>query len=748
MATQSRNLVAKLEMDASGMVRGSQIGQAAAKQLQMAQLRLIAAEERLQTLRASGVARAGQLASAQAGVIAAQDRVAKATRATADATLVSGSRTSRVFDSTRASAEKMSTGIGLAAAAGGAAVVAMARKSIDAASNLNEQMSATKTLFGDAAESMVEFAQSAEAIGVSERAALEAGNAYGDLFLKIGMTEEAAAGLAQGAVQMAADFSSFKNLGMDEALDKIRAGLVGEAEPLRALGVFLTAAKVEAEGMRLGLAGANGQLSEGAKITARYSLILSEMGDAQGDAARTADSYANTQRRAAAASENLQAELGQRLLPVFTDIAYVMSEGSSALRDFAQKADEGSAAGGRIGEAIQGFGNALSNQLFPLGSVADGIRGLKGDTDEAEASALTYARATEILNDQQQHTAAEVNAATVAVEQHTEALDRALEATIAQFDSEMAYTLSLLGITDALTDYDAALKTNSDAKADNDLSATEMTRKELALSEALLQAGSAAVRQAEDHAKAAGVVLSEADKYAAFREELIRLKEQFPQLAGQIDGYLSRLKEVPAEVSTTAKADTAPATGALSLLSTVLTETDSRVVTPTVLADTSQAITGLRAVDHLLDSLSGRSVSTAVTTTRTTRELFLPGGLGQAAGGLVGRAAGGLIIGPGTGTSDSILGMDARGVPTSLVSNGEFVQREAAVSKYGLGFMHAVNSLQLSQAAARESMGALTAAQRLPFGTVVGGRAAGGLVTATGGLFDPLAAFERTGAGR
>lgn len=45
-------------------------------------------------------------------------------------------------------------------------------------------------------------------------------------------------------------------------------------------------------------------------------------------------------------------------------------------------------------------------------------------------------------------------------------------------------------------------------------------------------------------------------------------------------------------------------------------------------------------------------------------------------------ASGGLIRGPGTGTSDSI---------PAMVSNGEFVMRASAVSRYGAGFFHALN---------------------------------------------------------
>lgn len=72
------------------------------------------------------------------------------------------------------------------------------------------------------------------------------------------------------------------------------------------------------------------------------------------------------------------------------------------------------------------------------------------------------------------------------------------------------------------------------------------------------------------------------------------------------------------------------------------------------------------------------------------------GASGRAMGGLVGRFAGGgqavdhtrggRVSGPGTGTSDSIL---------ARLSNGEFVMRFAAVKKYGLDLLYALNGLRL-----------------------------------------------------
>ena len=137
---------------------------------------------------------------------------------------------------------------------------------------------------------------------------------------KLGYSSKAAAVFSEDLVRVAADFASFKDLSPDDVLEKLGSGLAGESEPLRALGVFLNEAKVKAEAMRLGLVGAHGELDDGAKVAARYSLIIGEMGEAYGDVSRTADSYANTQRRFAASTENLKAELGQGLLPVLTDL--------------------------------------------------------------------------------------------------------------------------------------------------------------------------------------------------------------------------------------------------------------------------------------------------------------------------------------------------------------------------------------------------------------------------------------------
>ncbi|WP_314411359.1 hypothetical protein [Streptomyces sp. DSM 40484] len=68
---------------------------------------------------------------------------------------------------------------------------------------------------------------------------------------------------------------------------------------------------------------------------------------------------------------------------------------------------------------------------------------------------------------------------------------------------------------------------------------------------------------------------------------------------------------------------------------------------------------------------------------------------GYAGGGSIqGFPDGGYVDGPGTPTSDSILALMGSGA-VARVANTEFVMRGAAVRKYGVAFMEAVNSLRL-----------------------------------------------------
>ena len=194
-------------------------------------------------------------------------------------------------------------------------------ESVNAARDMNETVNKSRTVFGDASKGIEDFGSTtAQGLGISKQAAIDAAASFGFFFTGLGESQEVAAKMSEKLVTLAGDMASFNNMDPTETLDKLRAGLAGEAEPLRRLGVFLTEAKVKAKAMELGLAGANGEISEGAKVTARYNIILEESGVQAGDAARTIGELAGQQRVATASLKDAQAELGDAFQPIALEV--------------------------------------------------------------------------------------------------------------------------------------------------------------------------------------------------------------------------------------------------------------------------------------------------------------------------------------------------------------------------------------------------------------------------------------------
>lgn len=188
--------------------------------------------------------------------------------------------------------------------------------SVKAASDLAEQQSKVGVVFGDSAGKVLEFASNAEkGLGQSKRQALEAAGTFGNLFSSVGLAQEKSAEMSTTLTALGSDLASFNNVPVDQALNALRSGLVGETEPLKAFGINLNEATLKAEAMALGLSDGKAPLDANAKAQAAYALILEQSGTAQGDFARTSESLANQQKITAAETENTSAAFGENLVP-------------------------------------------------------------------------------------------------------------------------------------------------------------------------------------------------------------------------------------------------------------------------------------------------------------------------------------------------------------------------------------------------------------------------------------------------
>ena len=200
-------------------------------------------------------------------------------------------------------------------------VVSKMAGAVNASSDLNETVNKTGVVFRDSAAGVVEWSKTtANRIGVSQRAALDAAGGFGALFTQMGQIPAVAAKNSEELVKVAADLGSIYNIPIADALLKIQSGLAGQSEPLRSMNIFLTENAVAQEAVRLGLAASTSAVSEAAKVEARRNLILQGAAIAQNDFANTSTGLANAQKRLSAIIEDGSARLGDSFRPAIESI--------------------------------------------------------------------------------------------------------------------------------------------------------------------------------------------------------------------------------------------------------------------------------------------------------------------------------------------------------------------------------------------------------------------------------------------
>lgn len=233
--------------------------------------------------------------------------------------------------------------------------------SIGLASSLAESQSKVNIVFKDSAGAIGEFAkQGPKALGMSNAAALEALGTFGNFLTAMEQTPESAASMSKSMVQLATDMGSFNNANPADVLLALRAGLSGEAEPLKRFGVALSENAIKLEANKLGLKGVNGALTESEKIQARYSIIMRQTASAQGDFERTSNGLANRQKILGAQIEDLKTKFGAVLLPAMTAVfGFLIDVGIPALERF----------GGFVGDVAGKISSVFGElrHLFSLG---------------------------------------------------------------------------------------------------------------------------------------------------------------------------------------------------------------------------------------------------------------------------------------------------------------------------------------------------------------------------------------------
>ena len=165
---------------------------------------------------------------------------------------------------------------------------------------------------------------------------------FNTLLTGFGDTAERAQLMSQNLTQLGYDISSFFNISIEDAMQKLQSGISGELEPLRRLGYDLSQARLEQTALNLGIKESVANMTQAEKAELRYYAIMTQVTTAQGDMTRTLEAPANQLRilqaqltQAARAIGNIFIPALNAILPYAIAVVQVIREIANALANLA-----------------------------------------------------------------------------------------------------------------------------------------------------------------------------------------------------------------------------------------------------------------------------------------------------------------------------------------------------------------------------------------------------------------------------
>lgn len=247
-------------------------------------------------------------------------------------------------------------------------LVDFGRQSIETASDLAEVQNVVDTAFGESKQKMEDFADTAvKTYGISKLTAKQTGSNFMAMAAGMGLANDSASDMAMALTGLSADMASFYNVGQDVASTALKSIFTGETETLKQFGIVMTDANLQAYALSKGITKSTADMSQAEKVQLRYNYVMSQTALAQGDFAKTSDSWANQTRILSEQWKEFGATIGTVLMNVLLPVVKAINSLLSQLIALAQ-----------------GAAQALSEAFgFELSSSADEAQSIVKSTSQA-----------------------------------------------------------------------------------------------------------------------------------------------------------------------------------------------------------------------------------------------------------------------------------------------------------------------------------------------------------------------------
>lgn len=213
-------------------------------------------------------------------------------------------------------------------------LVQFGKEATNLASDLQEVQNVVDVAFGSMSEKIEKFADtSIEKFGMSRLTAKRTASTYMAMAKGMGIAEGVASDMAITMTGLTADIASFYNMSQERADVILKSVYTGETETLKQLGIVMTEVNLQNFAYSQGIKKKLSAMTQQEKTMLRYKFVLEQTKLAQGDFARTSDSWANQTRILTERWKEAQAVwgesfimIGTMLLPVLNNLVDILTQ--------------------------------------------------------------------------------------------------------------------------------------------------------------------------------------------------------------------------------------------------------------------------------------------------------------------------------------------------------------------------------------------------------------------------------------
>lgn len=244
--------------------------------------------------------------------------------------------------------------------------------SLAESSSWTENLHMFEVSFGSASDEAYTFAKTiVNAFGTSQNEIIKYAGYFNQIASAIGLAEDTTNKFSMALTALGYDIASLYNLSIEQAMEKLQAGVVGQTKPLRTLGMDITANTLDAYLKEtMGISDMTSKmLNQADKMLLRTVVIMQQAQSTYGDMAQTINTFANQVKVLQGSITNMKLAIGDLaksyLAPLVTQLAGFSIALTSIIRAFIPEETETGI--GKISSAISDVNDELDETLNKTG---------------------------------------------------------------------------------------------------------------------------------------------------------------------------------------------------------------------------------------------------------------------------------------------------------------------------------------------------------------------------------------------